>query len=461
MSRSAHFTLGLLAVAAACSAHAGNYVLQARAWGPAQKAAVEAAGGTVSFSHDSGLAVVSSDAPDFLANVLRGGAVTSGAPDLVVQQSPVRVFDAEAQAADAVPVSDNLFSLQWAPQAVAAPTAWAAGYKGKGVRVAVIDGGIYGNHPDLKANIDSAAARSFVPGNACQTAWNCDTGTFWHGTHVAGIIAAPLNGLGVVGIAPEATIVPVKALHNGSGSFGSIIAAILYASTEGRADIINMSLGAVFNRGSRDAAELTSAMNRAVNAASRNGTLVLSAAGNDALDMDHSAKLDPAVTGGFTGGNLIAVPAESGNGMAVSSTGPLGYGYGATDYARFSSYSNYGNSLVSVAGPGGDFAWPTNEACTRTRVDGSPVTLPCWAFDMVLSTTRGSTASGAYSWSAGTSMAAPAAAAVAALIKQKHPGASVGELKTRLQRATVDTGKKGNDPYYGKGFINAAKAIAD
>lgn len=456
MSRSAHFTLGLLAAAAACSAQAGNYVLQARAWGAAQQAAVEAAGGTVSFSHASGLAVVSSGTPDFLAKVLRGGAITSGAPDMAVQQAPVRVVDAEAQAAGVVSVSDNLYSMQWAPQAVAAPTAWAAGYKGKGVRVAVIDGGIYGDHPDLKANIDSAAARSFVPGNACQTAWNCDTGTFWHGTHVAGIVAAPLNGLGVVGIAPEATIVPVKALHNGSGSFGSIIAAILYASTEGRADIINMSLGAVFNRGSREAAELTSAMNRAVNAASRNGTLVISAAGNEALDMDHSNKLDPAVTDGLTGGNLIAVPAESGNGMAVSSTGPFGYAYGATNYARFSSYSNYGNSLVSVAGPGGDFAWPTEEACTRTRVDGSPVTLPCWAFDMVLSTTRAG-----YSWSAGTSMAAPAVAAVAALIKQKHPGASVAELKTRLQRATVDAGKRGNDPYYGKGFINAAKAIED
>ena len=81
---------------------------------------------------------------------------------------------------------------------------------------------------------------------------------------------------------------------------------------------------------------------------------------------------------------------------------------------------------------------------------------------MVLSAARGSGASTAsYAWAAGTSMAAPAVAAVAALIKQKHPTASVGELKTRLMRATTDEGKVGNDPFYGKGYINAWKAVSD
>ena len=117
--------------------------------------------------------------------------------------------------------------------------------------------------------MDSAASRSFVEPdptqtaaqNACRAAYNCDTGTFWHGTHVAGIIAAVDNATGVVGIAPEATIVGVKALHAGSGSFGAIIQALLYASTDGRADIINMSLGAEFNRNEDGAAELVSALN--------------------------------------------------------------------------------------------------------------------------------------------------------------------------------------------------------
>ena len=214
-------------------------------------------------SHAEGLAVVSSDRADFLRTVLRGGVVTSGAADIVVEFTPpLRTVELGPVAAADPAVVDTFFPyIQWAPQAVRAPQAWAAGYKGAGVRVAVIDGGIYGAHPDLAANVDATAARSFVLPTAdpCRAAWNCDTGTFWHGTHVAGIIAAPINDIGVVGIAPEATIVPVKALHAGSGSFGAIIQAIVYASTEGRADIINMSLGATFPRQGRDAAEPVSA----------------------------------------------------------------------------------------------------------------------------------------------------------------------------------------------------------
>jgi len=69
-----------------------------------------------------------------------------------------------------------------------------------------------------------------------------------------------------------------------------------------------------------------------------------------------------------------------------------------------------------------------------------------------------STSRAGYSWAGGTSMAAPAAAAVAALVKQAHPTASLGELKTRLLRSTDDEGRKGHDEFYGRGFINAAKA---
>ena len=434
----------------AAAANAGErYVLTASNWGKLQAAHVAAAGGKVRFAHaDAGVAVVESANPQFLSQVLAGGAIQSGAVDADFAWTvPARTFDLDANAVN--PADDRFFNtVQWAPQAVKAPQAWAAGYTGKGVRVAVIDGGIYDVHPDLAANIDLAAARSFVlpdpaatpAANACRTAWNCDTGTLWHGTHVAGIVAAVDNNLGVVGIAPEATIVPVKALHSGSGSFGAVIQAILYAATAGDADIINMSLGAAFNRGSNDAAALTSALNRAVNTAGRYGALVITSAGNDALDVDHT-------------GNLIVTPAQSGNGLAVSSTGPLGFAYGATDFTRFSSYSNYGRSLVSVAGPGGDFAYPGNENCTLPTT-GAPVTIPCWAFDMVLSTSRAG-----WTWTAGTSMSAPAASAVAALIKQRFPNISVGELKNRLAQSADDVGKPGADPLYGRGFINAYRAV--
>jgi subtilisin family serine protease len=450
----------IAALGCVASVQAADYVLQAAAWGPAQDAAVAAAGGSVRFSHREGVAVVASERTDFLAAVLAGGAVRSGARDVQVQAAPVRVVDAGVAADALPPVVDTFFAyVQWAPQAIKAPQAWAAGFTGKGVRVAVIDGGIYGDHADLSANIDKAAARSFavsnVPGvgGCAATQWDCDVGTFWHGTHVAGIVAAPINGIGVVGIAPEATIVPVKALHNGSGSFGAVLLAILYAATDGRADIINMSLGAALPRGggnpdARDVAELVSIHNRVVNFASRQGVLVISSAGNDGLDYDHQA-------------SLYKVPAESGNGLAVSATGPLGYALGATNFARPASYSSYGSSLVTLAAPGGDFALEGEAPCTLPLVPAGTITRPCWVFDMVFSTARGTSAAGGLSWAAGTSMAAPATSAVAALIKQKYPGLSVGALKTRLERATDDAGKPGNDSFYGRGFLNAAKAVSD
>ncbi len=313
--------------------------------------------------------------------------------------------------------------------------------------VAILDGGIHSTHIDLAANLDVAASTSFVPGFA----FNQDTGTFWHGTHVAGIVAAADNGKGTIGIAPQATLVGVKVLHSGSGAFSWVIKGILYASTPlaqggGGADIINMSLGAVFQKNDPDARGLVAAMNKAVNYANRHGVLVVSAAGNDYLDLDHS-------------GNLISVPAQSGAGVAVSATGPVGFAYGAMDFDRPASYTNYGTSAINVAAPGGDFAYPGNESCTLPTTGGAPVTIPCWAFDMVLSTSRGSGASiSAYSWAAGTSMAAPAASAVAAIIKQQNPGISLGALKTALQNSATDAGKKGADPFYGKGWVNALRA---
>jgi lantibiotic leader peptide-processing serine protease len=434
----------------ALGANAATFILQAPNWGAKQNAAVTKAGGTVTFSHGgAGVAVVQSSNPGFLSAALAGGAIAGGAQDRVVAWTEPMATEPLPDAIN--PTDDRFFStIQWAPQAVEAPAAWAMGYTGSGVRVAVIDGGIYDAHPDLAGAIDVAASRSFVEPdpaataavNACRTAFNCDTGTFWHGTHVSGIVAARDNTIGVVGIAPEATIVGVKALHSGSGSFGAVISAILYAATDGHADIINMSLGAEFPRNDDGAAQLISALNRAVNFASRNGTLVVVSAGNSGLDLDRT-------------GNLIVTPAESGNAIAVSATGPMAFAYGATDFSRPASYSNFGNSLVWVAAPGGDFAYPGNENCTLPTTT-TPITVPCWAFDMVLSTSRAG-----YTWAAGTSMAAPAASAVAALIKQKNPGISVGELKNRLAQSATDEGKVGQDNFYGRGFVNARNAVTN
>lgn len=423
-----------LALCAAPVAAGQTYVLTAAKWKAAQTSAVVAAGGVVTFSHEKGgIAVVTSDNPDFLAQVLKGGAIAAGAADEQVQLPPMQAVTLDQ--ASITPDDEPYAFLQWHLDAVNARGAWAAGCTGAGVRVAIVDGGIWDGHPDLVPNLDTARSTSFVPGKA----WNEDVGAFWHATHVAGIVAAADNGFGVVGIAPQATLIGVKVLDNGSGSFGQVIQGILYAATPieengAGADIINMSLGALVTKAGGHNA-LLGAINQAVNFAAGQGVLVVSAAGNEGVDLDHAP-------------SQAFVPAQSGSGLGVSATGPLGWAYGATDFTRLASYSNYGNSAINVAAPGGDFAYPGNEDCT---VGG--LTRPCWVFDMVFSDNYLG-----YSWSAGTSMAAPAASAVAAIIKGSHPGISVGALKTLLQRSADDEGKKGHDPYDGHGFVNAYNA---
>lgn len=430
-----------------------NYVLTSSHWGDAQASAVAAAGGTVTFAHGrTGIASVASDAPDFLARVNASNAFQSASEDVMVQwQLPTQNVDIEESA---VTPNDETFSrMQWAPTAVNAQGAWNLGFTGKGVRVAILDGGIHNTHVDLDGNLDTARSRSFVPGRA----YNTDTGTFWHGTHVAGIVAAEDNNIGMIGIAPEATIIGVKVLHNGSGTFGQVIAGILYASdpiSDGGAgaDIINMSLGAFFPKAG-GAGSLIGALAKAVNYASSNGVLVVSAAGNNGVDLGQAQ-------------SFTFVPAESGSGIAVSATGPLGFALGATNFRRPASYSNFGEGTINVAGPGGDFVLPGTAICSIPRIGGGVVTFPCWVFDMVVSTSRGGTvgnppvqSTSSYSWAAGTSMATPAVSAVAALALQAHPGMSLGALKTKLQTSADDEGKIGKDEFYGHGFVNAGNAV--
>jgi subtilisin family serine protease len=336
------------------AATAADFVLTSPHWGKKQNAAVAAAGGTVTWSHaKAGIASVSSDDADFLAAVSGDNTFKSAAEDMMVQwQDPAPIEVGHINPNDEVFYAAG---YQWNMEAIDAPAAWAADCTGAGVRIAIIDGGIDPTHPDLAPNMDTSCSASFVPGED----FDSDLGTFWHGMHVAGIAAAANSGWGVMGVAPEATLISVKALHGGTGSFGWIIGAILYASDPGafgagdcmKADIINMSLGAVFNKGDHGtgfggAGPLIGPLSKAVNYAASKGTLVISAAGNDGLDLGQS-------------GDITSVPAESGSGIAVTATGPedvFGYLTGTPgDPRRIASYTNYGEGTTYVAAPGGDF----------------------------------------------------------------------------------------------------------
>ena len=255
--------------------------------------------------------------------------------------------------------------IQWTLQAVEAPAAWAAGCTGDGVRVAVIDGGIYAAHLDLDANIDVACSASFVPGQP----FNNDAGTFWHGTHVAGIVAAADNNIGAIGIAPDATIIGVKVLHGGSGSVRRRHRRHPLRLRPGRrtacarADIINMSLGAdVPARAQPGGGPLVAALSKAVNYAASKGVLVVSAAGNNGLDLGQSRQLHR--------------PSRRSPAAASPSRRPARW---ASPSARPTSAvppptRNYGEGTVTVAGPGGDFVLPGNAICTMPRPPAGTIT---------------------------------------------------------------------------------------
>lgn len=333
----------VLAMAVSPVASADDYVLEASKWGPKQTAAVEAAGGTVVYGHGpTGIGLARSTAPDFLERIEASKAFRSAAPDLVVQWQP------EVPQQSITPGDEPFFPFQWNMQSMEAPAAWAAGCTGAGVRVAINDGGIYDTHPDLEPNLDKSCSVSFVPGEP----YNNDTGTFWHGTHVAGIVGAADNGTGVIGVAPEATLVGVKVLHSGSGSFGQVIGGILYAADPAgfgrpdcaRADVINMSLGLGFNKRLVGGGPLVAAVAKANNFAASKGTLVVSAAGNNGLDLGQSQ-------------DITFVPAESGSGLAISATGPQDiagfFGGPPADPRTPAPYSNFGEGTTYVAAPGG------------------------------------------------------------------------------------------------------------
>jgi lantibiotic leader peptide-processing serine protease len=441
---------GLVAILAAvpitAAAQNSDYVVSAATWGSAQASAVSAAGGiVVQGNAEAGLAIVRSSRPDFASRLRQSAAIDDVRKDTITRWVDPLVGGIVSGNFTNPPNNDRYFNnIQWAPQAVDAPAAWAEGCKGEGARVAVLDGGIWDVHPDLAPNMDVARSVSFVSGQP----FNADVGTFGHGTHVAGIIAAIDNGgdtnSGVIGIAPKATIIGVKVLHDGSGSFGAVIQGILYAATPiwqggAGADIINMSLGALVPRDDPDARELLRAVRKAVRYASFKGVLVVVAAGNEAENLDR--------------GNLVSVPAESGFAVAVSATGPVGFAYGETDFDRPASYTNFGKTAIDIAAPGGDFVYPTDENCTLPTTNGLAQVRPCWVFDMVFSTNVNG-----WAWAAGTSMAAPAASAVAALIKAERPWLPLIFLRSLLLHSALDLGKPGKDAFYGRGWVNALEA---
>ena len=150
---------------------------------------------------------------------------------------------------------------------IGAPKFWEKGRKGEGVIIAIIDTGCDVTHPDLEDRI--VGIRNFTTDDGSNK--DIVTDYVGHGTHVAGIIAANENGSGIIGVAPRAKILILKALSKNGGSYNWVVNAINYAVSK-KVDIISMSLGGKF-----DDRNLHNAIKEAV----KKDILVVCAAGND------------------------------------------------------------------------------------------------------------------------------------------------------------------------------------
>ena len=330
--------------------------------------------------------------------------------------------------------SDDLFFRQWHYPLIHLPEAWDTTKGDSDVIVAVVDTGVLFDHPDLSGRL-TATGYDFVsdPASALDDdgidpdpsdagAQNPGTSIF-HGSHVAGTIAAQTNnGVGVAGVGWNTRIMPVRALGKGGiGANYDIAQAVLYAAglenisktfPSQRADIINLSLSGT------NESELEKDIYDKVRA---QGVIVVAAAGNNAS----SQPVYPAAYDGV---------------LAVS---------GVDINELRAPYSNFG-SYVDLAAPGGDLS---------DDLDGDGYR------DGVLSTVASvyliGNLSYGYSYLEGTSMAAAHVSGVIALMKAVNPKLTPDELDELLVngRITQDLGQPGQDDLYGYGLIDAQRAV--
>jgi subtilisin family serine protease len=401
---------------------------------------VSKAGGTLVYSYKQiGVLIASSDNAAFTANLMKdssvqGAAATAGfATQLDLDNS-----DASQLAPDLgtpAPGSDSLSGLQWDMVQIHAPEARAINGGSSSVVVGDIDTGLDYTHPDLAANVDDARSVNCVSGVPVQgmVAANDDNG---HGTHTAGTIAAALNGIGIVGVAPNVKIAGIKA-GNAAGFFfpEAVVCAFMWAGSHG-ISVTNNSYFAdpwLFNcRNDAGQRAIWTAERRAIQWAISQGVVVVAAEGNQADDLAHPTQdaTSPDDTNPVLrqiSNDCAVVPTEVPGVIGVTANGNL---------QLKSFYSSYGVGSADVIAPGGDSILQRTAASPNGRVlstwPASLLTVTCLASRRVVD------ASGAtYCYQQGTSMASPHAAGVAALIMSTgvtSPGAVAAKLQNTADK---------------------------
>ncbi|BAZ13766.1 peptidase S8/S53 [Calothrix sp. NIES-4071] len=267
----------------------------------------------------------------------------------------VNASSAVASAIGQQPFADvpDIGGNAWDADMVKAPEAWAKGYTGKGVVVAVLDTGVDINHVDLKDNIWTNPNDDTADGYAGDIhGWNfVDNNSdvmdrAGHGTHVSGTIAGEKNDYGVTGIAYDAKIMPVKVLDDtGSGSYDSITKGIYYAVDHG-ANVINLSLGG---------GGTNKTMEDALNYASGKGVIVVMAAGNDGgaspiYPARYAQNTGVAVGAVDKDGNLADFSNRAGSKQLTYVTAPGVSIYSTVPNNNYENYSGTSMAAPHVAG---------------------------------------------------------------------------------------------------------------
>ncbi|MFN8513604.1 MAG: S8 family serine peptidase [Thermomicrobiales bacterium] len=513
------------------------------------RAAVKAVGGTIIRENiQVGVATVRTANANFVTAVSKQSALAGASRNAPVGYAPqeVRAKNQEveregaaqpatagqrAQVATASPPpsAEPLANLQWDMQMINATV--DGSYKvqpgDRRVLVGVLDTGIDGSHPDIAPNFNRELSRNFTrdieiidgscasdPDGSCSDPNDVDEDG--HGTHVASTIAAPLNGLGIAGVAPNVTLVNLRAGQD-SGYFflQATVDALTYAGDIG-VDVVNMSYYIdpwAFNCANNPADSpdeqleqqtIIAATNRALTYAHNHGVTLIAALGNGHTNYDQKSfdgsspdfppntEHDRTITNG-----CLDMPTEGSHVLSITAIGPS---------KTKADYSNYGRSEATVAAPGGYFrdglgtpSYRTNEneilaaypesvgrAAGDIDVNGNPTV------DAVVRDCQGDVCA-YYQYLQGTSMATPHAVGVAALIvsaygtrDRAHPGGLTMDpdlVENYLRSSAVDTpcpnprtvdytlvgrpaefnatcvGPVTRNSFYGDGIINALNAV--
>ncbi|MFG2950200.1 S8 family peptidase [Streptomyces adustus] len=441
--------------------------------------AVVAAGGTVVVTYDKiGVIVAHSSNPGFAAQIRKVHGVQSAG---ATRTSPVTAegttdegsvqYLSKAEAAKVAASStaagqEPLEADQWDLRAIGADKAATINPGSRNVTVAVIDTGVDDTHPDIAPNFSASQSANCVSGKPDTTygAWRPVDADHYHGTHVAGEIAAARNGIGVAGVAPGVKVASITVAQPDANSLffpESVVCAFVFAADHG-VEVTNNSYYIdpwLYNcMDDPDQKAIVDAVNRAQLYARSKGTLNVASAGNSNDDLDSNALVDAsspddstAVTRTVDPHKCFDIPTQLPGVVTVSATGVKG---------TKSYYSSYGDGVVDVAGPGGD----------KYQIPDTPS-----ANGRILSTLPNNQ----YGFLQGTSMASPHVAAVAALLKSAHPNATPAMLQALLKAqadnpgcptapydgngdgvvdATCVGGKRVNG-FYGFGIVNALRAV--